>query len=146
MAGGIEYVAGLLFSEDAREVALIRKLKPAWQAGRLNAIGGKIEPGETPAAAMAREFDEEAGVSGLAWEPVAVLYGEFGAVHFFACRSAEFWHVRTMEAEAVERWPVASALASPDLIPNLRVVVAIALDQTGIFKPVGLIQREDPAS
>ena len=41
------YVAGFLFSYDLKRVALIQKTKPAWQAGRHNAVGGKIEEGET---------------------------------------------------------------------------------------------------
>jgi 8-oxo-dGTP pyrophosphatase MutT (NUDIX family) len=30
------------------EVLLIEKQKPAWQRGKLNGVGGKIEPGENP--------------------------------------------------------------------------------------------------
>jgi hypothetical protein len=37
------YVAGLAFSEDGTRVALIRKNRPLWQIGFLNAIGGHIE-------------------------------------------------------------------------------------------------------
>lgn len=58
------YVAGFLFSENLLSVALIRKEKPAWQKGCLNAIGGKIEENETPFEAMKREFTEEAGSGG----------------------------------------------------------------------------------
>ena len=43
-----EYVAGFLFSRDGSLLALILKNKPDWQKGKLNAIGGKIEDGETP--------------------------------------------------------------------------------------------------
>ena len=55
------YVAGFLFSPDRSRVLLIRKNRPAWQAGKLNGLGGKIEPGETPPQAMRREFREEQG-------------------------------------------------------------------------------------
>ena len=37
-----EYVCGLLFSVDRTRVLLIRKRRPAWQAGRLNGVGGKV--------------------------------------------------------------------------------------------------------
>lgn len=40
------YVVGFLFDSEFRQVALIRKQKPQWQAGLLNGIGGKIEYGE----------------------------------------------------------------------------------------------------
>ncbi len=51
-----------MLSPDYKQVALITKNKPSWQANKLNGIGGKIESGETPSEAMAREFEEETGV------------------------------------------------------------------------------------
>lgn len=61
------YVVGFAFARGDSElyndtVLLIQKEHPAWQAGRLNGIGGKIEPGETNWRAMVREFKEEAGL------------------------------------------------------------------------------------
>jgi 8-oxo-dGTP diphosphatase len=53
------YVAGFLFDSKRENVVLIRKNKPEWQADKLNGVGGKIEDGEVPAAAMFREFTEE---------------------------------------------------------------------------------------
>jgi len=53
------YVLGFMFDRDYAEVALILKNRPAWQAGKWNGIGGKIEGDETPHAAMVREFTEE---------------------------------------------------------------------------------------
>jgi len=57
------YVVGFVytptFSTKGLEVLLIRKMKPPWQVGALNGVGGLIEPGEFPAAAMQREFKEE---------------------------------------------------------------------------------------
>jgi hypothetical protein len=50
---------GFAFSPDHSRVVLIAKNRPARQAGRLNGVGGHVKPGETPAAAMAREFREE---------------------------------------------------------------------------------------
>ena len=56
------YVCGFLFSPDRSRVLLIRKRRPAWQAGRLNGVGGKVEAGEALYHAMRREFREEAGL------------------------------------------------------------------------------------
>src|SRR3954470_21452915 len=72
-----EYVCGFLFSPDRTRVLLIRKRRPAWQAGKLNGIGGKIEPGESPAQAMSREFREEAALDlpPDAWHEVLMLTG-----------------------------------------------------------------------
>ena len=61
MNGHQLYVLGFAFTTDGR-VALIQKKRPAWQAGRLNGIGGKVEGTEHSAAAMVREFREETGV------------------------------------------------------------------------------------
>ena len=70
-----EYVCGFLFSPDRTRVLLIRKNRPAWQAGKLNGLGGKIEPGETPLEAMRREFREEAGAEVADWQHVLTLSG-----------------------------------------------------------------------
>jgi 8-oxo-dGTP diphosphatase len=53
------FVLGFLFTPDRSQVALLVKNRPAKLAGRLNGLGGAIEAGETPSAAMAREFEEE---------------------------------------------------------------------------------------
>jgi hypothetical protein len=42
LAAVVEYVVGFAFDTDGR-VALIRKNRPEWQAGRLNGIGGHVE-------------------------------------------------------------------------------------------------------
>lgn len=77
-----EYVAGFMF--DADRVALVVKNRPAWQAGRMNGIGGHIEPGETPEDAMVREFKEETGYQWKAdWHKFAELSGDGWKVHFF---------------------------------------------------------------
>ena len=57
----VEYVLGFMFNEAESKVLLVWKNRPAWQAGKLNGVGGKIEAGETPVQAMNREFAEETG-------------------------------------------------------------------------------------
>ena len=71
-----QYVVGFMFNQAKTQVALIRKARPAWQAGLLNGIGGHIEPGETPRQAMVREFREETGRETVEsdWEPVCIMY------------------------------------------------------------------------
>jgi len=58
----IKYASTLAFSEDLRKVALVKKNRPSWLAGKWNAIGGNIEHGEIPVAAAMRELAEEAGL------------------------------------------------------------------------------------
>src|SRR5439155_26466068 len=77
------YVCGFLFSPDRGRVVLIRKRRPAWQAGKLNGVGGKLEAGETPIDAMRREFREEAAVDVHDWQHVLTLTGTDWQGHFF---------------------------------------------------------------
>lgn len=131
-----EYVCGFLFSEDRSRVLLIRKRRPAWQAGKLNGLGGKIEPGETVPDAMRREFREEAGVDVAAWRHVLTLSGADDAGsgrgwagHFFRA----FGNVEAAEPitdEQLEIHPTASI--PPDTIPNLRWIIPLMLDEEPI--------------
>ena len=77
------YACGFLFSEDRQRVLLIRKARPAWQAGKLNGIGGKLESGETPYDAQRREFREEAGTDIADWTEVLTLSGPGWSGQFF---------------------------------------------------------------
>jgi 8-oxo-dGTP diphosphatase len=57
-------VATLLFVLEPERVLLIRK-KRGLGAGKINAPGGRLEPGETTLAAAVREVQEEIGVTPL---------------------------------------------------------------------------------
>jgi mutator protein MutT len=57
-----QYTIGALFNNDMTKILLIQKVKPEWQAGKLNFPGGKTEEGETPWQCVSREFEEEAGI------------------------------------------------------------------------------------
>lgn len=67
-------VATLLFIVAGSRVLLIRK-KRGLGAGKINAPGGRLEPGETPLLAAIREVEEEIGVT-----PEQIT--EHGAVSF----------------------------------------------------------------
>lgn len=134
----MEYVAGLLFSQNGEEVALVRKNRPAWQNGKLNAIGGKIEEGEYPHAAMVREFHEEAGLLLVGWRHVATLEGNDFKVHFFSLFSDEIYNAKTMEDEPVAIYVVREVVEDSSLIGNLPTIIALTKDRSGIVKPVQL--------
>lgn len=116
----MRYVLGFAFTANGR-VALIQKQKPAWQAGRWNGIGGKIEEGESPVQAMAREFREETGVDipTSRWRLAGkmtngsspVIYPEAKhpdsdewIVHVFTTVRPEVMNVETKESETVRLW------------------------------------------
>lgn len=127
-----EYVCGFLFSLDRSRVLLIRKRRPKWQAGKLNGIGGKIEPGEDALSAMRREFREEAGVDLAEWQHVLTLSGADDAGsgrgwagHFFRA-FGDVSSARAITDEALEIHPTAAL--PPDTIPNLRWMIPLLLD------------------
>ena len=89
------FVAGFLFTADLKFVAMVRKAKtelspncPDWQVGKLNAVGGKQEPGECNDMAMSREFHEEAGVliTTQQWHRYALIEFPDAIVQFFCAR------------------------------------------------------------
>lgn len=86
--GRTVYVTGFLFATTPRLrwVALILKNRPAWQAGLLNGIGGKVEPEDgSLEAAMVREFREESGIASFVtdWHRFALVVSKRSRVHFF---------------------------------------------------------------
>jgi 8-oxo-dGTP diphosphatase len=136
----VSYVAGLCFDNSKKIVALVKKNRPAWQKGKLNAIGGKIEKDETPIEAIRREFLEETGVEIQSWEETCTLTGKDWEVHFFHTFNDAVFNVRVMTDEAILLTEIED-LDYSMLIPNLRVIVPLALDETGILKPVRFIDR-----
>ena len=119
------YACGFLFSPDRTRVLLIRKRRPAWQAGRLNGVGGKVEPGETPAAAMRREFREEAALDLAGWHEVLRLSGPDWRGHFFRA----FGDVDAARAVTDEQLEIHAVEGLPhDVIPNLRWMIPLLLD------------------
>ena len=80
------YVAGFVYSEDGKYILLIKKNKPEWQLGKLNAIGGKIEIGESPIHAMRREIKEEAGLEIEDWTHKITLKNTDWIVYFFSTK------------------------------------------------------------
>jgi 8-oxo-dGTP diphosphatase len=121
-----EYVCGFLFSMDRSRVLLIRKRRPAWQAGRLNGVGGKVEAGEGFAAAMTREFAEEAGLTIHPWQQVLTLSGSDWRGHFFRA-FGDVDSARALTDEALEIHAVAELPG--DTIPNLHWMIPLMLDE-----------------
>ena len=87
--------------------------------------GGKVEPGEAPAAALARELAEEIGVTvevGRIWDVLFHAYPTFDLVMLvYACR------ITAGDARAVEvadvRWVPRAELPAWDILPADRPLV-----------------------
>lgn len=121
------YVLALLFTPDRSRVALMRRTRPAWQAGRVNALGGKVAPGEEPAVAARREVREEAGVDVAEWEEFLVWHDPAYRMHALRAFSPRAADARTVEDQAVFLAPVDPLPAA--VIDNLRWIVPLALDR-----------------
>lgn len=78
------YVAGFAFNSDKSKVLLIKKKRPAWQSGLMNAVGGKIESFDADShAAMVREFKEETNLDALEWKHFCFLKSVHFELDFF---------------------------------------------------------------
>lgn len=133
----IRYVCGFCFSPNKGLVALIEKHKPKWQKGKWNGIGGKIEDGELPEEAMAREFKEEAGVyfPPKRWIEIVTLRGDDGEITFFYLFDIKIMQVKTMEKERVM---VHDPMNLPKkIIFNLHWLIPLAMDDD-VRKPLGI--------
>lgn len=134
-----EYVVGFMFDDKGERVVLIRKNRPEWQAGKLNGVGGKVEPDETPMAAMIREFWEETGVwtSGSEWTNFTLMRGEDFEIAFYKGFSTEILEATdTKTDEPIERRSVDRVIyfdKGVEGINNLKWLVPLALDKNKIF-------------
>ena len=125
-----KYVLGFIFNEDLTKVLLINKVRPNWQAGKNNGIGGKIEKDETPHEAMIRETKEESNIdteywswlhvgnmSGIDWDVVIYTTKYDGAEY-----DAESVTDEKIEWFEVENLPT-------EALYNLAWLVPLALDK-----------------
>jgi 8-oxo-dGTP diphosphatase len=130
----IRYCVGFLFDGQGSEsVALILKRRPAWQNGLLNGIGGHVEHGETPEAAMAREAMEEAGVEVPAdkWRLFARLVGpnEEGDEIEVSCFTAvKRCNLKQVSDEKVAWYNANVAGDGINVVPSLRWMIPMAMD------------------
>lgn len=114
------------------EVLFILKDRPAWQKGKINLPGGRIENGESPVEAAVRELCEETGLI-----PRMRPFKASGVMH-----DREF-RIYLVEVEPVDpfqefeprvgetektmwiEWETAKRL--PNMMPNLQVIVPMMI-------------------
>lgn len=142
----VSYVAGFLFSPGRKNVVLIKKSGKnlSWMEGLYNAVGGKIEAGESPLTAMVREFQEETGVNGyIDWHPFVRLYcPSVFEVFLFVAESDYYSKCQTFTDEPVFVFSVRLACSIENfLVPNLYWLLPMA-QMSNQFAP-GFIQIEE---
>lgn len=137
-----EYVLGFLFHQHqgACSVVLIRKTKPKNQAGRLNGVGGKIEPGESPVQAMVREFQEETGALVSAWKLIARLEGKDYRVFCFSAFGHPY--IASTTEEIVGWYDVAEIPDNPDVMASNQWLIPFALSSSSNTGVLWLIEHE----
>lgn len=112
-----EYVVGFAIDAEDEKVVLILKQKPDWQKGKYNGVGGKIEPGETPYQAMAREFLEETGfkTSPSVWSKFGTLkenidsdssVNDSAIVHLFTSMLFDTKECKSVTEETIKRFHI----------------------------------------
>lgn len=132
------YVVGFAFWDWDRKrgvphgVWLVRKGRPAWQAGRLNGIGGHCEEGEDAGAAIEREFREETGtvINAARWHHYAKLTGPDFEVDCFAAVVGEGDAVpKTQTDEEIVFLPIEDLyLSRVEMLENLLWLIHLAID------------------
>lgn len=131
------YVLGFAFTHTMKSVVLIEKRKPAWQAGKLNGVGGKFENSDSNGHfAMSREFAEETGhiVEPELWHLFEIMRFKNGAiVYCYTVQLREGALVRTMEDEVVDAYPIddvnGTLICELEIINNLNWLVPKAYHQ-----------------
>jgi 8-oxo-dGTP pyrophosphatase MutT (NUDIX family) len=109
------------------DVMLIRKAKPEWQKGRLNLVGGKVEPGESFYDAAVREFGEETGLDALGFEKQGTIRSERSdwVIEVFTCWTWRENRIISEDAEPVEWFRWEDIKDDPALMDNLRTVIPL---------------------
>jgi 8-oxo-dGTP pyrophosphatase MutT (NUDIX family) len=116
---------------EGQELVLVRQTRPVISDETLELPSGKIESGETPAEAAARELAEECGLAARRWSEV----GRFWAAPGYSTEYVHVWEARDLypapeaaldedEDVEVERRPLAESL---DGLSDASSIAALAL-------------------
>lgn len=141
------YVLGFLFTPGFNRVALLRKTHgPGEMAGKLNGIGGHVDPGEMPIEAMNREAKEELGVETDWMAFCSMRCDDEWICDCFVAEIASFAELpkENDAAEAVEQWSPERALVHGDIMRNLKWLIPLAMESSAsgvmseVHYPIGV--------
>jgi 8-oxo-dGTP pyrophosphatase MutT (NUDIX family) len=132
------FVIGFAFNEAKTEVVLISKNRPEWQAGLLNAVGGKIEDNDTPEYAMQREFHEETGVviAQHRWTQQAIMNFDSSDVYVLSATlsDSEMSSVDSVTDEQVDIYDVNCMLTNAvPAVKDLKLLMQTCLTDCGFL-------------
>ncbi len=117
-SGHVEICAGAVVRDAENRLLLVRRGRPP-ALGTWTLPGGRLEPGESPAEAAAREVREETGLAVEVGELLATLPVLGYLVHDFAA-TVVGGTLRAGDDAAEVRWCGIDELASYELSPGLR--------------------------
>lgn len=124
------FTLGLIFNSTMDKVLLMHKNRPDWQRGRVNGVGGTIEPNETSAACIVREVEEETtlATSEVDWKFVANLSGHHWSMDVYALvHKGSENDITTCTDERVEWFDVVDL--PENILSNLSWLVPLAIDK-----------------
>lgn len=120
----VEVAAGLI-RDAAGRYLITQRRRGSHLAGRWEFPGGKLEAGETPAAGLRRELEEELSATFAVGELVETVRWEYPdrtvTLHFFDCR-LESGTIAPREEQAME-WVEPARLTDYDFPPADRELI-----------------------
>src|SRR5947209_274471 len=125
-----KYCLGFVFTPDLEKVLLMHRLRPEWQAGKINGLGGKFEENEDGLNAMVREIREECGLESKKedWSPVGILEGETWIMDVFGyIFSGDIVEIKSLEDQQVEWFEVHNL--PMNVISNLQWLIPLTIDK-----------------
>ncbi len=127
-----KYTLGFIFNNTLDKVLLIHKLTPAWQNGKVNGPGGKVESDDNDDSikCIVREIKEETDLTTAPekWLFVGRHYSPTFDVDTFAyVYEGNIEDAKSMEAQQIEWFEVAKL--PPNVISNLNWLVPLTLDK-----------------
>ena len=132
------YVCG--FAENNGNILFIKKNRgPDAVVGKLNGVGGKVEPEESAHDAMVREFQEEVGVLTKKedWEQKLVYdlidndNVVYSRVYFFITQSDKSTEARQCEDEVI-LWVDWKDIPSVEKVENLNWILPYLFDNNNV--------------
>ncbi len=126
----VEVAVGVLRQGD--RVLLEQRPVHQHQGGKWAFPGGKIEPGESPEAALRREFHEETGLDASDWTPLITIPWDYGdrqvRLHVFV--SSQFAGTpQAREGQRLAWWPLSQLDQLDFPAANRGIVRALQLPQ-----------------
>lgn len=138
------YTLGIIFTPDLKEVVLIKKARPEWQAGHYNFPGGKSEEDtntldgkEEAIKCISREIKEETGlnIKPKAWLQIGMLRNSAQYLVWIYTTQIDKSELFYDPAEPCAWYPVDNMPA--ECLPNLKFLLPFAIATYGVYNADG---------